>query len=350
MLGDLVHLGCLIHRTTNEEDPFSHSPLQLPLAIVGGLPYASPHAETPIPEDAGSHLERLPLRPHLSCSGGTREHHRLALAAGEVRPPDGLAGGGGRGQGPWSAPDPCRLLPVGPGSVDLRFVAIHPRAEPRRPGRPPDLDRPSHPGRRPQPLACANQHPLAHRAPPACVFGVLCPALRVTRDPLLPAASCREGTRTDTRKRGGLRPVPRGSSPVSLLRLHWLHGTHGPRAPICPGAQVPHGTHRPPCRRTDPAPPRRPGGNQARRLPKRPHLRGLDQPPLRVSIHASPGLLRAPCGLPHDLCVTVPALPLCRRYPGGRDSRRPLHLVGAPIPSSRAPDLPGMTAVQVARA
>jgi hypothetical protein len=31
VLGNLVHLGCLIHRTADEEDPFSHSRLPPPL-------------------------------------------------------------------------------------------------------------------------------------------------------------------------------------------------------------------------------------------------------------------------------------------------------------------------------
>jgi hypothetical protein len=36
MLGNLVHLGCLIHRTADEEDPFFHS-RPLPSLITGFL-------------------------------------------------------------------------------------------------------------------------------------------------------------------------------------------------------------------------------------------------------------------------------------------------------------------------
>jgi len=32
VLGNLVHLGCLIHRTADEEDPFSHS--RLPPSLI----------------------------------------------------------------------------------------------------------------------------------------------------------------------------------------------------------------------------------------------------------------------------------------------------------------------------
>ena len=88
----------------------------------------------------------------------------------------------------WSAAY-RRRLPVGPGSGDLRLVAIHPRAEPRRTSRRPlDVDRPSHSGRQqPEPLARTNQHSLAHRPPPGRVPGLLRPSVRIAGDPVLPA-------------------------------------------------------------------------------------------------------------------------------------------------------------------
>src|SRR3990172_6299176 len=90
-----------------------------PLAIPGGMPYASPHAKTLLLEGAGSHHERLSPGTHPAGPDGAGAHHRLALAAGNVPRPPGAAVRGGRGQRSWAAPGARGLLPARPDPDDL---------------------------------------------------------------------------------------------------------------------------------------------------------------------------------------------------------------------------------------
>jgi hypothetical protein len=55
VLGNLVHLGCLIHRTADEEDPFSHS--HPPPSLITG------------PQNKVNKTERI---SHSHHSGGSR--------------------------------------------------------------------------------------------------------------------------------------------------------------------------------------------------------------------------------------------------------------------------------------
>jgi len=108
--------------------------LPAPFAIPGRLPYPSPHGEAPTRQDPGPNLGRFPPGAHLHGAGVPGTSHRLALVAGEVRRPPGVAGGGGHGQGEQPPRVSLRVLPGRPGRGDLRLIALHPGAEPRGSG------------------------------------------------------------------------------------------------------------------------------------------------------------------------------------------------------------------------